>query len=180
MVNVRGVPGQPLAEGVTVMVAVTGVVPVFTPLKTGRFPVPEAAKPMAGLLLVHAKVLPVTGPVKFTAVEGEPLHTVWLVTGSTVGCWVYRNGKRSGRTGHPEAIGVTVTVAVMGADVALVALERCDVSVASKPPSRWRDCCWSNCIRYPLPRRQNLRPWWVNPHIPFGCLWHLRWAWGLP
>lgn len=53
MVNVPGVPGHPLAVGVTVIVAVTGAVPVFTALKAAMFPLPVAPSPMDGSLLVQ-------------------------------------------------------------------------------------------------------------------------------
>ena len=53
IVKVCGVPGQPLPVGVTVIVAVIGVVPVLVAVKLAIFPVPFAAKPIAVLLLVH-------------------------------------------------------------------------------------------------------------------------------
>lgn len=53
MVNVVGVPTQLAVPGVTVMVAVTGAVPVFTPVNDGIGPLPEAAKPMLVLLFVQ-------------------------------------------------------------------------------------------------------------------------------
>lgn len=51
--NVCGVPEQPLAVGVTDIVAVMGVVPEFIAVKLGISPVPAAAKPMDGLLFVQ-------------------------------------------------------------------------------------------------------------------------------
>ena len=54
MVNVWGVPAQPSNEGVTVMVAVTGEVPLLVAVKDGMLPLPLAARPMVVLLLVHA------------------------------------------------------------------------------------------------------------------------------
>jgi hypothetical protein len=122
MVNARGVPGHPLAVGVTVMVAVTGVAPAFTPLKAAMFPLPEAPKPMDGLLFVQAKDVPVMGPPKFTAVTGAPLHTVWLGTAFTVGVGFTVMVNEVGVPVQPAAVGVTVMVAVMGADVALAAV----------------------------------------------------------
>lgn len=53
MVNVLATPVQPFAEGVTVMVAVTGVFPVLIPANAAMFPVPLAASPMEGVLLVQ-------------------------------------------------------------------------------------------------------------------------------
>jgi len=53
MVKLPVGPTQALAVGVTVMVAVTGTLLAFNPLKAAMFPLPEAAKPMEGVLLVH-------------------------------------------------------------------------------------------------------------------------------
>lgn len=53
IVNVLGVPKQPPAEGVTVMVDVMGVVPAFTVTNGLMLPDPEAARPMAVLLFVQ-------------------------------------------------------------------------------------------------------------------------------
>jgi hypothetical protein len=53
MVNVFAAPVQPFAVGVTVIVAVTGALVVFTPLNEGIFPVPLAARPMDGVLFVQ-------------------------------------------------------------------------------------------------------------------------------
>ena len=53
MVKVCGVPGQPLADGVTVIVAVNGVPPVLTAVNAAMFPVPDAANPIEVVLLVQ-------------------------------------------------------------------------------------------------------------------------------
>ena len=57
MVNVIGVPTQLTAPlvyvGVTVMVAVTGTGLRFTAIKVGILPVPDAARPIDGKLLVQ-------------------------------------------------------------------------------------------------------------------------------
>ena len=65
--------------GVTVIVAVTGDVPLFTALKEAIFPSPLAARPIAGVLFVHEYVVvpPVRFVPKVTAVVGAPLHTSW-------------------------------------------------------------------------------------------------------
>jgi hypothetical protein len=76
IVNVCGVPGHPLAVGVTVIVDVTAVVPVLMALKAAMLPLPLAASPMDVLLLVQLKVVPATAPLKVTAVVEAPLHTV--------------------------------------------------------------------------------------------------------
>jgi hypothetical protein len=54
IVNVIGSPAQPLADGVTVIVAVTAVTPALTVTKLAILPVPDAARPIDGVLLVHA------------------------------------------------------------------------------------------------------------------------------
>ena len=57
MLKVIAVPVQvtpPLVKlGVTVIVAVTGAVPVLIAVKEAMSPVPDAASPMDGLLLVQ-------------------------------------------------------------------------------------------------------------------------------
>jgi hypothetical protein len=59
-------PAQPLAEGVTVIVAVTGTLVLLMTVKALMSPLPLAARPMEGVLFVHAKVVPETFPVKET------------------------------------------------------------------------------------------------------------------
>ena len=54
IVNDIGVPEHPFAIGVTVMVAITVVVPALVAVKDGIFPVPLPASPMDGALLTHA------------------------------------------------------------------------------------------------------------------------------
>lgn len=67
------------------MVAVIGAVPVLVAVNAGVFPVPLAARPMAVLELVHAKVVPATPLVKLLAATAPPLHTVMLAGTVTVG-----------------------------------------------------------------------------------------------
>ena len=80
----EGVPVQLFADGVTVMVAVMGVVPVLVAVKAGTFPFPLAANPIAVLLFVHAKVVPVTGLVNTVAGIEAPLQTTILDGTTTV------------------------------------------------------------------------------------------------
>jgi hypothetical protein len=72
MVYVIGVPGQPLADGVTVIVAVMGDEVPLVAVKDGTLPVPDAPRPMAVLEFVHAKVVPDTGPVGTVAATTAP------------------------------------------------------------------------------------------------------------
>ena len=72
IVKETGTPGQPLAVGVTVIVAVTGIGPVFVATKGEMFPVPFAARPIEVLLFVQLNTVPPTVPEKFTAFVEEP------------------------------------------------------------------------------------------------------------
>ena len=53
IVKLCGLPLQPLATGVTVMVAVTTLLPPFNAVNAGILPVPEAARFMLLLLFVQ-------------------------------------------------------------------------------------------------------------------------------
>ena len=56
--KVSMVPWHPLAAGIMEMSAIKGAIPGLVALKTGMFPVPLGASPLAGMLLVHEKVVP--------------------------------------------------------------------------------------------------------------------------
>jgi hypothetical protein len=74
MVKDKGVPVHPLAVGVTAMVATTFVMPALAAVKEGMLPVPLPARPMDGVLLTHAKVVPPTGPEIGIAAVVAPLQ----------------------------------------------------------------------------------------------------------
>jgi hypothetical protein len=74
MVKDNGVPVHPFADGVTVIVATTFVIPAFVAVKEGMLPVPLPARPMDGVLLTHAKVVPPTGPEIGIAAVVAPLQ----------------------------------------------------------------------------------------------------------
>ena len=76
MVNVWAAPGQPAADGVTVIVAVTGVLVKLMAVNAGIFPLPLAAKPIAVLLFVQLKVVPLTAPEKVIRLVVAPLHII--------------------------------------------------------------------------------------------------------
>ncbi len=86
-----GLPEPPPAfvnRGVTVMVVEIGALVEFVAVKEGTVLVPDvAAKPTAGLLLVHAYETPVavTLPAKTIGETVAPLHTVTSLTVFTVG-----------------------------------------------------------------------------------------------
>jgi hypothetical protein len=105
------------------MVAVTGAVPAFTPLKAAMSPLPEAARPMDELLFVQAYVVPDTGLLNVIAVVGEPLHTVWFTILFTPGVGFTVMVNVSGVPGQPLAVGVAVMVAVTGAAPVFTALK---------------------------------------------------------
>ena len=65
--------GPPGKVGVTVIVAINGLVPVFVAVKEGIFPVPLAARPIAVLSLTQLNVAPAV-PVKLTAFVLVPLQ----------------------------------------------------------------------------------------------------------
>ena len=71
---VQGTP--PLVKvGVTVIVAVTGDVPVLMAVNAAILPVPLANNPIEGVLFVHKYVVPATAPPNVTAVVASPLHS---------------------------------------------------------------------------------------------------------
>jgi hypothetical protein len=123
MVKLTAVPLQPLATGVTVMVAVMGDVVGLIAMNDGIFPVPDAPKPIEVLLLVQVYTVPVTGPLMVTAAVAEPAQTAWFAIAFTDGVGFTVMVKVTGVPLQPAADGVTVIVAVIGAAVALVAVK---------------------------------------------------------
>ena len=69
-------PVQPLINGTTLMVAVTGAVVKLIAVNDGIFPTPFDASPIELLLFVQLKPVPLTAPLKFTAFVAVPLHRV--------------------------------------------------------------------------------------------------------
>ena len=117
-----GVPGQPLAVGVTVMVDVMAEAPVLVAVKEGVLPAPLAARPIALLEFVHAKVAPATLLVYAEAATVALLQTVMFAGTVTVGVGLTVMVYDTGVPGHPVAVGVTVMVAVTGVLPVLVAV----------------------------------------------------------
>jgi hypothetical protein len=115
MVNVMGVPTQltPLVYvGVTVIVPVIGALVALVPMKDGISPLPVPARPIEGLLFVQLYTMlpPVVGLLKFTAVVGEPLHTVWLLTALTVAVGFTVIEKLVGDPVHPPGVISTSSI----------------------------------------------------------------------
>ena len=76
ILNFCATPVHPFANGVTVTVAVTATVVVFSATKDAMLPDPDVASPILPLLLPHVYVVPLTVPLKLTAVVFALLHTV--------------------------------------------------------------------------------------------------------
>ena len=113
IVNVFGIPLQPNAfDGVTVRVATTGEIPAFVAVKAEILPVPLAANPMEGVLLVHEKVVPTEELLKVIAFcsvvlqSTELLKVFTVASGLTVIVNVFAGPEQ------PLSEGVTVIVAV--------------------------------------------------------------------
>lgn len=123
MVKEEVVPVHPLAVGVMVMVAVTIPVVRFTAVKDGISPVPEAARPMEGVLFTQLKVVPATGPSTVMSVEVLLLQTVLLVMVFTVGVGYTVMVKEMEGPGQLLAFGVMVIVATWLVVPVLVAVK---------------------------------------------------------
>ena len=85
MLKVELVPLHPLAVGRTEMMAVMGNKVILEAVKTGRLPVPDAARPIAVLLFVQAYVVPVTGLVNAMEATLSPLQNSRFPGRITVG-----------------------------------------------------------------------------------------------
>ena len=102
------------------IVAVTGTFELLIAMKEAILPVPLAASPIDGVLLVQLYTVPGTKPVKLTGAVAKPLHTVWLATGFTVGIGLTVTVAVVVGPVQPLALGVIVKVTVIGALAALV------------------------------------------------------------
>ena len=71
-----GAPGQPAAEGITEIVAVTGALVLLMAVNAGIFPLPLVANPIEVLLFDQLKVVPLTAPVNEIKLVVAPLHNV--------------------------------------------------------------------------------------------------------
>ena len=96
MVKLVDTPLQVPMRGVTVIVAVSVVLPPLVAVKLRPLPVPFAVRPMLVLLLDHAKVAPVV-PLK-TTLTVLPAHVLILLTGLTTGGEWFRRLRCSHRS----------------------------------------------------------------------------------
>ena len=107
-------PAHPFAKGLTLMVAVTGVVPVLTAVKAGMLPVPAAARPIDGWSFSHANVVPVTLALNTCPPKVLLLQILWLATAASTVVGLTVIVKDLLAPAHEFAQGVTVIVAVSG------------------------------------------------------------------
>ena len=114
--------------GVTVIVAITGFVPVLIDVKAGMFPVPEAAKPIEVKSFVQLNVVVpfILAVENSTKDVSNPFETIWLPTEFTwpVGLTVISNVIGSPTLVSPpfSKLGVTTIVPDIGASVVFVAV----------------------------------------------------------
>ena len=85
MVKVVGVPIQPLMVAVTVIIAVTGLLPEFVVIYDSIFPIPLVPKPTLVELVQLNVTVPGVGLLKVISPTGELLHKVELLTVFTSG-----------------------------------------------------------------------------------------------
>ena len=114
------VPLQPLADGVTVIVAVFIALALFVAVNEAISPAPLAGNPIAVLLFVQLLTVPATELLKLIAEVVVLLHNVWSDTDATSGVGLTVIVKLCGVPEHTLTEGVTVIVAVIAALVLLV------------------------------------------------------------
>lgn len=112
IVKFCGTPGQPFWVGVTIRLAIRGMVPALIALKL-IFPAPLAPRPMAVLEFVQLKVAPLV-PTKFT-ITAAPAQTLWLAGAATVGTGLIVIVKFCVEPEQPDSEGVTDKFASVGA-----------------------------------------------------------------
>ena len=118
----EGVPGQPFAVGVTVIVPDIGVAPELVAVNDGTLPVPLAANPIAVLEFVHENVPPAGELVNVNAETTEPLQTLLFAGTTAVGVGFTVIVYVEGVPVQPDNVGVIVIVPVIGDVVVLVAV----------------------------------------------------------
>ena len=111
-IKLRVDPWQPLACGVTIIVAVSITNDVLVAANELMFPVPVSKVPILVRLLVQVKVVAATAPVNLTVSVFAPLQRVWLTIESTFGVGKTMMVKLAGKLAQLFADAVTVSVAV--------------------------------------------------------------------
>ena len=126
-------PVQPLAAGVTEIVAVTGALVVLTAVKAAILSAPEEANPIAVLELVHVKLAPGVWLVNDIAGTVDPLHTVTFEGTTAAGVGLTVMVKVVSFPMQLFAEGVKVMVAVTGAVPVFIAVKDAIVPVPEAP-----------------------------------------------
>ena len=85
-------------------------------------PVPLAARPTDGVLLVQLNTTPAGVPEKVTGAVGDPLHNTWLATAFTTGVGLTSTVAVVVGPTQLLAVGVMVKVTVIGLAVVLVSV----------------------------------------------------------
>lgn len=119
----EGDPLHPFTMGVTVMVAVFDSVVLFSVLNAGTFPLPLAGSPIEVLELVQVKVVPGMLLLKLEADTGLLAHTVKFPGVTTVGVGLMVIVYEDDGPIQLFNVAVTVTVAVIGVVVLLIAVK---------------------------------------------------------
>ena len=131
-VKLLGTPRQVtpprVSEGVIVIVATTGAVPLLVAVYAGILPTPAPAIPIEGCVFVHWNTVPTDGPYSDNSGIAVPLHTTALLSGvlsSGVGFTVIVNVIGAPLHVIPPLLkrGVTVIVATTGPVVLLIAVK---------------------------------------------------------
>jgi len=122
IVKVEGELVQLNVVEVTVIVAITGVVPKLTAVNAGIFPVSLACNPMVVSLFVQEKEAPGSELINEVAGIKTPLQTTIFDGTVTVDVGLIVIVKETARPVQLLAVGVTVIVAVIGIVSVLVAV----------------------------------------------------------
>jgi len=117
-----GSPTHELAVGDTAIVAVSGMLLLFTALNEFILPLPLAARPMILKLFAHANVAPLTALVKLNAPVLKPLQTVKLLGTETLGVGLAVIVKDFDVPLQPLAIALTLKLATTGVVPVLLTL----------------------------------------------------------
>ena len=148
------------------MVPLIGAAVALVAVNDGMLPVPFATNPIAIFELVQVKLPPVGVLTKIAASTVALLHTTVSAGTSTVGVGFTVMVKLDGVPAQPLTVGVTVIVAVIGAEVVLVAVNPGRLPAPLAPQAyRWigvrpgeTSTCWSTN-----------KDWWVYHNIVTHC-----------
>lgn len=123
MLYVWAAPRQAFKTGVTVMDETIATVSTLIAVNDGTEPIPELVSPMVVSLLFHKKVAPNGELVKLVIGVIAPLHIETAAGGNTVGLGFTAMVKLLVGPTQPANTGLTETVAVCKAELALVAVK---------------------------------------------------------